>query len=63
MPIYLYHRGCFLEMLGMREEAHRLFNVFIKKQSEYKADDISRLFDKYEGTDVEKALAHASGEV
>jgi hypothetical protein len=50
-------------MLGMREEAHRLFNVFIKKQSEYKADDISRLFDKYEGTDVEKALAHASGEV
>lgn len=63
LSIFLYHRACFLQMLGMKDEAHQLFTLFLKKQSEFKADNVSSLLIEYEGTDVGHALSHARQEV
>jgi len=62
MPIYLYHRACFLRMLGMKKEARELFTAFIIRQSGYKTDDISKVLVEYEGSNVEQALLHATRE-
>ena len=42
LPIYLYHRGLFLAMLGVHEDAHKLFTLFVKEQSTFNVDDINK---------------------
>jgi len=62
LPIFLYHRAAFLQMLGMKNEARRLFALFLIKQSEFKMDEIDKLLLDYEATDIEHALSRAKGE-
>jgi hypothetical protein len=62
MPVYLYHRACYLKMLGMGRESQHLFEMFLKQQPEFKTDEISQLLVNYEGTNIEMALADARGE-
>jgi hypothetical protein len=62
LPIFLYHRAAFLQRLGMKNEARRLFALFLTKQSEFKMDQIDKLLLDYEATDIEHALSHAKGE-
>jgi len=62
LPIFLYHRAAFLQMLGVKTKARRLFALFLTKQSEFKMDQIDKLLLDYEATDIERALSHAKGE-
>lgn len=62
LPIFLYHRASFLQMLGMRDEAQQLFGSFLKRHSEFNLDQVDLLLRDYEGTDIEHALSHAKRE-
>jgi hypothetical protein len=62
LPIFLYHRACFLQMAKQKDEARRLFAAFLKEQAEFKVDDVTKALIKYEGYDVEKAVLHARRE-
>ncbi len=62
LPIYLYHRGSFLAMLGVHEDAHKLFTLFVKEQSTFNVDDINKALINREGTNLETALSHARDE-
>jgi hypothetical protein len=59
LPIFLYHRASFFQMLGEKEQAMELFTSFLKKQSEFKVEQIERMLLDYEGTNIEGALLHA----
>jgi hypothetical protein len=63
LPIYLYHRARYLKLLGMTKESLRLFALFFAKQCEFEPDTIEEMQMKYEGTDIEYALAVAEGSV
>jgi len=58
-PIFLYHRAVFLQMLGMKNEAHQLFTLFLKRQSTFKMEQIDEVFLDHEGTDIKHAIADA----
>ncbi len=62
LPIFLYHRARFLQMLGMRDEARQLYTSFLKSQSEFKLDHVGKSLIDYEGTDIEHTLSHAKQE-
>lgn len=59
LPIFLYHRASFFQMLGMRDEARQLFALFLEKHSDFKMDQLDKLQLDYEGTNIEEALSHA----
>ena len=59
LPIFLYHRASFLQMLKMEDEARQLFGEFLRKQSELKVDDLTKALIKYEGSDIEQAISRA----
>jgi len=63
LPIFLYHRASFFQMLGEKAEARRLFDSFIKKQAEFKVEQVDKVLLDYEGTKIEVALSHAKREV
>lgn len=62
LPIFLYHRASFLQMLKMEDDARRLYAAFLKQQAELKVDDLTKALMNYEGTNVEKALSKARQE-
>lgn len=62
LPVYLYQRALFLQLLGMKDQSKQLFTLFILKQTEFRADDVDKTFMDYEGTDIERALIHARRE-
>ena len=62
LPILLYHRACFLQMLGMKDEAYQLFGSFLERQAEFDMDQVDKALLHYEGTDIEHALSHAKRE-
>ncbi len=62
LPVFLYHRASFLQMLGMKKEARQLFASFLKKHSECEMDQVNISLLNYEGTDIEHALSHAKRE-
>jgi hypothetical protein len=62
LPIFLYHRASFLQMLGMKDEARQLFASFLKRHSEFEMDQVDTSLLNYEGTDIEHALSHAKRE-
>lgn len=59
LPIFLYHRATFLQMLGMKDEAQQLFASFLKEYSEFRGDHVDKSLIDYEGTDIETALSCA----
>jgi len=59
LPVFLYHRATFLQMLGMKDEDHQLFAAFLKKHSESDLDKIDKSLSNYEATDIGQALSHA----
>jgi hypothetical protein len=63
LPIFLYHRASFLQMLGMRKEAKELFVSFVRQQAAFKMDHVDTVLCNYEGTDIDHALSHANREV
>jgi|SRR5271157_149843 len=63
LPIFLYHRASFLQMLGMKTQAKELFASFLRRHSEFKMDQVDRALSNYEGTDIDRALLHASQEI
>jgi hypothetical protein len=63
LPAFIYHRANLLQMLGEKVQARQLFASFVKKQAEFKADQIDMRLLDYEGTNIEKALLHANREV
>jgi len=62
LPVFLYHRASFLAILGMRDEARKLFASFLIEQSKFKMDQIDKILFDYEGTDINRALSHAKKE-
>jgi hypothetical protein len=63
LPIFLYHRACFLQMLNVIDESKKLFVEFLKKHSEFSAAGVDQALLDYEDTNIENALAHAAKEV
>ncbi len=59
LPIFLYYRAAFLQMLGLGEQSRYLFALFLKKHSEFRAGQIDKLLMEYEGGDIAHALSHA----
>jgi hypothetical protein len=59
LPIFVYHRACYMEMLGYRKEARKLFASFLSAQSAFKSDTISGVLVQYVGTDIEAAISFA----
>jgi hypothetical protein len=59
LPVFLYHRASFLEMLGAIEEARQIFTEFLTSQPEFKPDSIDEALIRYEETDIERALSAA----
>jgi hypothetical protein len=45
-----------------KNEARQLFALFLKKQSEFKMDEVDKSLLDYEATDIEHALSHAKRE-
>lgn len=62
LPIFLYHRAVFLQMLGIKDRSRQLFALFVFEQSEFQADDVDKSLMSYEGTDIQRALVHARGD-
>jgi hypothetical protein len=58
-PIFLYHRACFLQMLGSLDEARQLFALFLKKHAEFEMDLVDRPLMENEGSVIDHALSHA----
>jgi len=54
--------SAFLQMLGRRDEAFQLFDVFLRRQSELKMDQVDTAILAYEGTNLDHALSHARRE-
>jgi hypothetical protein len=48
LPIFLYHPASFLQILGMKSEARQLFALFLRKQSEFKMDQVDKSLLDYE---------------
>jgi len=63
LPVFIYHRACFLQMLGMKGQAKELFASFLRRHSEFKMDQVDMALSSYEGTDIDRALSHASQEI
>ena len=63
LPVFLYHRASFLQMLGMKDDARHLFASFLEKQSDFKMDQVDQALLNYEGTNIEGAVTHAKQEV
>jgi len=63
LPIFLYHRACFLQMLNLTDESKKLFAEFLKKQSEFSVESVDKALLAYEDSDVEYTLAHAAKEI
>jgi hypothetical protein len=59
LPIFLYHRARFFQLLDEKNQAHQLFASFVKKQTEFEMDHIDKMLLKHEGTKIEDALEHA----
>jgi hypothetical protein len=62
IPIFLYHRACFLQMLGLKNESRELYSSFLRQYAEYKTDQVDKSLLEYEGTDIDHALSHAKEE-
>jgi len=62
LPIFLYHRVCFLNMLGLKSESRKLYTAFLRRYAEYRMDQVDKSLIEYEGTDTEYALSHAREE-
>ena len=63
LPVFLYHRACFLRMLGISDESKLLFASFLRRHSEFEMDDVDKAISTYEGSDISQALSHASEEI
>lgn len=63
LPVFLYHRACFSQLLGEKAEALQLFGSFVKKQAEFKAEQVDKVLLDYEGTSIDNALSQAKREV
>jgi len=63
LPIFLYHRASFFQLLGEKNQAHQLFASFVKEQTKFKVDQIDKLLLKHEGTKIDDALLHAKREI
>jgi hypothetical protein len=63
LPIFLYHRAVFFEMLGDKDRSWPLFKLFLKKQSEFKMDQVDKSLKDYEGTDIAHALSLAKEKI
>jgi len=63
LPIFLYHRATFFQLLGEKDQARQLFASFLRKQTEFKVEQIDKVLLGYEKTNVENALSHAKREV
>jgi len=61
-PVFIYQRASFLKMLGEKVQALELFARFADMQPKFHSDQSDDLLFKYEGTDIEHALAHARRE-
>jgi hypothetical protein len=59
LPVFLYHRANYLDMLGMRDETRELFASFVMKQPEFEMTQVDKILLEWEGTDIEDALSHA----
>ena len=61
LPIYLYDLACFMEFRGEADESKQLFSEFLKKQSEFKPNQIDEwiLMDR----DIDAAIKDASVKV
>ena len=62
LPIFLYHRACFLNMLGLKSESRKLYTAFLRRYDEYRMDQVDKSLIEYEGTDTEYALSQAREE-
>ena len=62
LPIFLYHRACFLQMIKRKDEARQLFTAFLKEQAEFKIDDVTEALIKHEAYDIDNAILHARRE-
>ena len=63
LPIFLYHRAAFFQLLGEKDQSRQLFVSFLRKQAEFKAEQVDKVLLDYEKTNVENALLHAKREV
>jgi hypothetical protein len=63
LPIFLYHRATFFQLLGEKNQARQLFASFLKKQTSFKAEQIDKMLLDYEKTNLESALLRAKQEV
>lgn len=63
LPIFLYRRAGFFQLLGEKDQAHQLFASFVKKQTKFEADQIDKMLLRHEGTKIEGALEHAMREI
>src|SRR5271166_3289553 len=60
LPILLYHRASFMEMLGLHDEAHGLFRKFREAQDRLEMDQINMALMGFERTNIQAALLHAA---
>jgi hypothetical protein len=63
LPIFLYHRASFYQMLNMSDKARPLFSAFLKKQADFHTDQITGVLIDLLGSDIQKAIERANGEV
>jgi hypothetical protein len=59
LPIFLFHLGRFLQLLGLKTEARTQFGLFVRRQGEFSGDNLDAILVDYEGTDVADALTQA----
>ena len=58
LPIYLYDLACYFELKNMRNEAKKMYELFLVRQAEYKSDQLEQIF--LGERNIDDAKRHAS---